>query len=138
MPTEIKVDLPGVVLDTQRHPQARPRSVAVAAVKLLPDFLHDRISVNGQVTLAQIAGQLPREGVFDRFRTARDPATYAKENRSVGEAQRCKWLGAAATTLPAGLDPELASMIEHTIYLVRQSEFDEDYIGLTIPPDQPE
>ena len=128
----------GIVVDTRTSPYARLRPVPISAVKLLPGFWHERISVNARVTLIHAFKQLEREGMFERFKNAHDSAAYAQEVRFAGEARLYKWLEAAGTTLLNGHEPELAIMVEDTIDLIEQAQFEDGYLGLTVPPDRPE
>ena len=138
MPTEIGASPRGIVVDTRNSPHARLRPVAVGAVKLLPGFWHDRISVNARVTVEHVFEQLEIEGMFNRFKKAHDPAAFAGEVRFAGEARLYKWLEAAGTTMVREQPPEIAAMVESAIDVIERAQFENGYIGLTIPPDRPE
>ena len=118
MPTGIGASPRGIVVDTRNSPHVRLRPVAVGAVKLLPGFWHDRISVNARMTVGHVFEQLEIEGMFDRFKKAHDPTAFAEEVRFAGEARLYKWLEAAGTIMVSEQPPELSAMVESTIDLI--------------------
>ena len=128
----------GIVVDTSGSPHARLRPVPVGAVKLRPGFWRDRLAVNAQVTLRHEFEQLELEGIFERFRRAHDPATFIAATRYAGEARLYKWLEAAATALIGDHEAELETMVNETIALIVDAQFEDGYVGLTIRPDRPE
>ncbi|MDP6349133.1 MAG: glycoside hydrolase family 127 protein [Chloroflexota bacterium] len=128
----------GIVVDTRRSPHARLRPVPVSAVKLAPGFWRDRLAVNTRVTLRHEFEQLEREGMFERFRRAHDPTAFAEATRFAGEARLYKWLEGAATALIGDHDAGLEAMVNESIDLIAAAQFDDGYLGLTIPPDRSE
>lgn len=117
-----------VVTDTSRSPHARLRPVPLTAVQLNDAFWKPRRDINRQATLFSQFRHCEETGTLDNFRRAAGKKQGEFRGPVFMDTDVYKWLEAAAWTLAADNDPELAAMVETAEGAIEDAQQPDGYL----------